>query len=169
MFPKPCQRYEGLFSSLVEPNQFETHIWDIEPLCQVAGLGEDDETILDGCRGVSIRWKAFPRMKYKRNPGFRMFVGEIILRSDAYWSALGLALIIKRAYDLKLRPDTNGDEADMNVLLDQGLIALAALALLLAFVLTGCSYRRALVVWRLDRGNSPLAGRLRGRHAHHTT
>lgn len=40
MFPKPCQQYESLFLSLIELVQFKTHLWDIEPLCPVAGLGD---------------------------------------------------------------------------------------------------------------------------------
>ncbi|PVH86175.1 hypothetical protein DL98DRAFT_545593 [Cadophora sp. DSE1049] len=39
-------------------------LWDIEPLCQVAGICHDGGIILDGCHGISIRWKDFPRMEY---------------------------------------------------------------------------------------------------------
>lgn len=101
MFPNPGSHdISNIFLALTEPDQYHTQLWDIEPLCQVAGVGYEDQTlILDSCRGVSIRWKAFPQMKYKRSYGFRKFVAEIVLRSGASWSALGLALIIKYAWD----------------------------------------------------------------------
>lgn len=133
LFPKPCQQHENIFLSLVETDQFKTHLWDIEPLCQVVGLDEGGEIILDGCQGISIRWKAFPKMKYRRHPGFRKFVAEITLRSGAYWSALGLTLMITRAYHIS----RNRDSTDrLGVLVDQGLMALGALALLFAFLLS---------------------------------
>ncbi|KAL5321340.1 hypothetical protein ACEPPN_012155 [Leptodophora sp. 'Broadleaf-Isolate-01'] len=40
-------------------------LWDIEPLCQVAGICYDGGIILDGCHGISIRWKNFPRIIYQ--------------------------------------------------------------------------------------------------------
>jgi len=132
MFPNPNQQQENLFLALVERDQFQTHLWDVEPLCQVAGVGEDREVILDSCRGVSIRWKAFPQMKYKRSAGFRKFVAEIVLRSGAYWSALGLALIIR--YTVKysnLQPDDWFDQGQ-----DIGLIFLGVLAIVFAFLLS---------------------------------
>lgn len=94
MFPRPDQQQENLFLRLVERDQFRTHLWDVEPLCQIAGVGDDDEVILDGCRGVSIRWKAFPRMKYRRSSTFRKFLAEIVLRSGAYWAAVGFPLVV---------------------------------------------------------------------------
>ncbi|KAL9006610.1 MAG: hypothetical protein Q9188_000647 [Gyalolechia gomerana] len=60
MFPNPNRRYtrsEGnLFLAPTEADQYHTQLWDIEPLCQVAGVGYQDQTlILNSCRGVSIR------------------------------------------------------------------------------------------------------------------
>ncbi|KAL8968055.1 MAG: hypothetical protein Q9183_002643, partial [Haloplaca sp. 2 TL-2023] len=101
MFPPPTchsqyagrnpkqDKQENLFLALTAPDQYHTQLWDIEPLFQVAGVATEDETlILDSCRGVSIRWKGFPSMKYKRGYGFRKFIAEVLLRSGAYWSAL---------------------------------------------------------------------------------
>ncbi|KAI9870079.1 MAG: hypothetical protein M1830_004712, partial [Pleopsidium flavum] len=132
MFPKHNQQQENLFLALVERDQFQTHLWDVQPLCQVAGVGEDREVILDGCRGVSIRWKAFPQMKYKRSAGFRKFLAEIILRSGAYWSALGLALMIRYTvkYDNERADDSSNQDQDIV------LVFLGALAIVFAFILS---------------------------------
>ncbi|KAL8842246.1 MAG: hypothetical protein Q9170_000572 [Blastenia crenularia] len=146
MFPNPeCQdtgKGSNLFLALTEPDQYHTQLWDIEPLCQVAGVGYQDQTlILDSCRGVSIRWKAFPQMKYKRSYGLRKFIAEIVLRSGASWSALGLALIIKYAWDYSDKISQNEQAVQdflnsQNYSNDVGLIFLGCVAIIAAFLLS---------------------------------
>ncbi|KAL2067573.1 hypothetical protein VTL71DRAFT_1998 [Oculimacula yallundae] len=60
-------------------------LWDIEPLCQVAGICHDGGIILDGCHGISIRWKDFPRIYYqtvdswqRRWISFRLRAGPVL-------------------------------------------------------------------------------------------
>ena len=130
MFPKPDQQQENLFLRLVERDQFQTHLWDVQPLCQIAGVGDDDEVILDGCRGVSIRWKAFPKMKYKRSTSFRKFVAEIVLRSGGYWVAVGFPLVVIYGLDYNYVINWGHDLAR-----DIALIFLGVLAIMFAFLL----------------------------------
>ena len=146
MFPNPeCQdtgEESNLFLALTEPDQYHTQLWDIEPLCQVAGVGYKDQTlILDSCRGVSIRWKAFPQMKYKRSYGFRKFVAEIVLRSGAAWTALGLGLIIKYTWDYNNRVSQDTQKVQdyynsQDFSNDAGLIFLGCVAVVAAFLLS---------------------------------
>ena len=89
---------DNIFRHSIVPDQYGTQLWDIEPLCQVTGVGEDGEVILDGCKGLSIRWKAFPQMQYKRSYGFRKFMAEMCLRSGAWLSAAGFLLIARYGY-----------------------------------------------------------------------
>ncbi|KAI9684184.1 MAG: hypothetical protein M1829_003454 [Trizodia sp. TS-e1964] len=100
MFPhhRPGENFkseeENLFVSLTARDQFGCNLWDIEPLCQVAGVGvASSELILDSCRGISIRWKQFPKMQYRRAEGLRQTISELVLRSGASWTAAGLSLI----------------------------------------------------------------------------
>ncbi|KAL8722803.1 MAG: hypothetical protein Q9225_000752 [Loekoesia sp. 1 TL-2023] len=147
MFPNPeCQdisQESNFFLTLTEPDQYHTQLWDIEPLCQVAGVGYQDQTlILDSCRGVSIRWKAFPQMKYKRSYGFRKFVAEIVLRSGVAWSALGLGLIIKYSWDYNNKINSADPDVADNFYgsddwsNDVGLIFLGCVAIIAAFLLS---------------------------------
>lgn len=100
MFPDPEKLpmtphdNDHIFRTLIEPDQYDTRLWDIEHLCQVAGIGKEGEIILDGCKGVSIRWKGFPQMKYRRSSSFRRLMAELVLRSGGYFFVLGLGLII---------------------------------------------------------------------------
>lgn len=38
---------------------YSSKLWDIEPSCQVCGVGENDTVILDGLRGGLIQWSQF--------------------------------------------------------------------------------------------------------------
>lgn len=76
-------------------DQFQTHLWDITPTCQVVGVASEDNTvILDGCRAIAIRWKNFPRIEYKRSESFKKAVAEYFLRSGIAW----LLLAVSTAY-----------------------------------------------------------------------
>ncbi|RMZ76199.1 hypothetical protein DV737_g4942, partial [Chaetothyriales sp. CBS 132003] len=67
-------------------------LWDIEPLCQVAGVCEGSAVMLDGCRGASIRWQDIPQIAYLHKETWtRYFVG-LWLRSGALWFVLGTSL-----------------------------------------------------------------------------
>ena len=84
MFPAPSSDTRHLFKELGEMDQYETHLWDIEPRCQVVGVGDQPYTvILNECRAVPIRWKRFPRMSYKRHEGMKKTIAELAVRSGA--------------------------------------------------------------------------------------
>lgn len=57
-----------LLRNIADQDQYSTHLWDIKPLCDVVGIGNEEAptVILDRCRGIPIRWKSFPRLKYTR-------------------------------------------------------------------------------------------------------
>ncbi|KAI9847911.1 MAG: hypothetical protein M1837_001428 [Sclerophora amabilis] len=73
-------------------DQFGAKLWDIEPKCQVAGVAHDSSVILDGCRGISIRWKNFPRLHYLNRITWKKLWAEIGLRGGPYliWIGIGL-------------------------------------------------------------------------------
>ncbi|KFY68375.1 hypothetical protein V496_01118 [Pseudogymnoascus sp. VKM F-4515 (FW-2607)] len=40
-------------------------LWNVEPMCQVAGICNDEAVIIDGCHAASIEWGKIPRMRFK--------------------------------------------------------------------------------------------------------
>jgi hypothetical protein len=60
----------------VVKDQLGAKLWDIDPLCQVAGVCADDGIILDGCRGISIRWKDIPQITYERRKAWKRRVAK---------------------------------------------------------------------------------------------
>ncbi|TAQ89735.1 hypothetical protein B7494_g1924 [Chlorociboria aeruginascens] len=69
------------------------NLWDIEPLCQVAGVCHDGALILDGCHGISIRWKDIPRIYFEVGQTWKKFWASMSLRSGPFWFLLGCALV----------------------------------------------------------------------------
>lgn len=114
MFSNPEQSGNHILSGLIGPDQYGARLWDIQPLCQVSGIGQNNEIIFDQCRGVSIRWKAFPQMQYKRSFGFKRLLSGILLLSRAYTSGVGAALVL--SYGLSLGIDLERDNDPGNTL-----------------------------------------------------
>lgn len=136
MFPDPDQAENHILSGLIGPDQYGARLWDIQPLCQVSGVGQNNEIIVDQCRGVSIRWKAFPQMQYKRGFGFKRLISEIVLRAGVYTSGIGAALTI--SYGLSLSVDLERDDDPGNrfeIAKDIVFIAVGGMALMFSLFL----------------------------------
>ena len=93
MSPRPYENFRKLFESLTKKDQFETHLWDIHPLAEVVGVGDEPNTVLiNNCKAIPIRWKQFPRMKYSRHQGMKKLFAEMFVRSGAWWFLSGVGL-----------------------------------------------------------------------------
>jgi hypothetical protein len=74
-------------------DQLRANLWDIEPICQVAGVCEGSALILDGCRGASIRWKDIPPITYMQRKTWKRLSAAVALRSGALWFLTGVSLV----------------------------------------------------------------------------
>ena len=74
-------------------DKFGNNLWDIEPVCQVAGICHDGGLVLDGCRGVSIHWSDIPRVKYFTKFSWSRRFASICVRSAALWFLIGAILL----------------------------------------------------------------------------
>jgi hypothetical protein len=93
LFPDTRDTTRSAFEKLAQADLYQTHLWDIEPLCQVVGVGDEDNTVLlDDCRAMHIRWKNFPRMSVKRHRGMKKILAELFVRSGAWWFLTGINL-----------------------------------------------------------------------------
>lgn len=68
------------------------NLWDIEPLAQVAGVCHDGSLIIDGCHGISIRWKDIPRIHFLIRETWKKAWASYALRSGPLWFLIGVAL-----------------------------------------------------------------------------
>ncbi|KAF1831692.1 hypothetical protein BDW02DRAFT_39381 [Decorospora gaudefroyi] len=56
-------------------------LWDILPQeVGIAGVGEDDSIILDGCRAANVRWKSFTPVANTRQPTWKRTLANLMLR-----------------------------------------------------------------------------------------
>jgi hypothetical protein len=80
-------------NKFVLKDQLGANLWDIEPICQVAGVCEGSAVILDGCRGASIRWKDIPPIAYQHRSAWKRTFAALGLRSGTFWFLTGVSLI----------------------------------------------------------------------------
>ncbi|KAH8587656.1 hypothetical protein B0O99DRAFT_601419 [Bisporella sp. PMI_857] len=73
------------------------NLWDIEPLCQVAGVCHDGSIIIDGCHGISIRWKDIPRIHFQTRETWKKACAGYGLRSGPLWVLIGAGLAAFKA------------------------------------------------------------------------
>ena len=83
----------NLNKKFIVNDQLGAKLWDINPLCQVAGVCSDDGIILDGCRGISIRWKDIPQITPSRRSAWKRIFAELALRSGPLWFLFGCVLL----------------------------------------------------------------------------
>lgn len=87
---------EELLRNIADRDQYSVHLWDIQPMCDVVGIGDDPFTptvIMDRCRAIPIRWKDFPKIKYVKDlNGFRATVSQQIVYCGAWFLATGFSL-----------------------------------------------------------------------------
>lgn len=85
-----------ILRNIADRDQYSVHLWDVEPTCNVVGIGEEQYTptvILDRCRGIPIRWKNFPRVKYVKDlNGFRATISQQVVYVGAWFLLTGFGL-----------------------------------------------------------------------------
>jgi hypothetical protein len=60
---------------------YNAKLWDILPQdVGIAGVGEDDSIILDGCRAANVRWKSFTPVAHTQRVSWRRMFSEMMLR-----------------------------------------------------------------------------------------
>jgi hypothetical protein len=72
---------------------WDVNLWDIEPTCQVAGIGEHDSVIIGGAFGAPIRWKSFAPVRLQTKKTAKRWVAQICLRGAPAWFVFGVLLV----------------------------------------------------------------------------
>lgn len=97
VLPSKDDDYNGWFTT---DDAFKANLWDIEPLCQVAGICNNDAIIIDGCRGISISWESIPRILFETRKTAMQRTILNLLWSSFFWMYLtfGFTLFIAFAW-----------------------------------------------------------------------
>jgi hypothetical protein len=60
-------------------------LWDVEPLCQIAGIANDDSVIIDGAFAATIHWDKFQRVAITTRETFVRKVARSFIRAAPGW------------------------------------------------------------------------------------
>ena len=94
VLPAKDDNYNGWFTT---DDAFNVNIWDIEPLCQVAGICNDDAIIIDGCHGISINWGTIPEILFKTRKTTMQKIVLCLLESSFLWMYFGFGFLLIQA------------------------------------------------------------------------
>jgi hypothetical protein len=82
---------------------YQSKLWDILPQdVSIAGIGEDNTIILDGCRAANVRWKSFAPVAYTRRPTWKRWLAQKMLRLGGVVFLVAIVLISFGAFDKSL-------------------------------------------------------------------
>jgi hypothetical protein len=73
---------------------YSVNLWDIQPTCQIAGVGENDTVILDGCYGASVQWEKFNAPWHCSRRSWKRLVAKCLLRIGAAMFVTGLLMAV---------------------------------------------------------------------------
>lgn len=74
-------------------DQYEASLWDIYPMTQICGIGENDTVLIDGARAAAIRWKAFAHVANTTKESWKRFFSRYAFRSASYLFITGISLV----------------------------------------------------------------------------
>ena len=92
LLPDPRKVYH---TSFVLEDALGAKLWDIEPMCQIAGIGENDSVFLDGCQSASIRWKNIPRISFHGKDSWKKRLESKGWETGPVWFVIGFGLILQ--------------------------------------------------------------------------
>lgn len=109
---------DTLLRNIADRDQYAVHLWDIDPMCDVVGIGNDKFTptvITDRCRGIPIRWKGFPRMRYAQDlTSFRATLAQTVVFAGVWFFVTGFGLF-SSAISLAMANNTGNKETNISV------------------------------------------------------
>ncbi|KAF2236635.1 hypothetical protein EV356DRAFT_442991 [Viridothelium virens] len=76
---------------------WNANLWDIEPRCQISGVGKGDTVIIDGARAASIRWKGFKSVATVKGFSWKRALAKFALLFTPYAIFSGIILLIAGA------------------------------------------------------------------------
>lgn len=59
---------------------YDSSLWDIDPVCQVAAICDNDTVVLDGARGATIEWSKFDYIWHTTGPSWKRFIAACLVR-----------------------------------------------------------------------------------------
>jgi len=93
--PTQQEREESKFRHYwTNMNDFwEAQLWDIDPICQISGIGNDDTVIIDGAFAAAVHWDSFQRVAITTRETWTRLMARSYLRGAPVWLLIGIAVV----------------------------------------------------------------------------
>lgn len=72
---------------------YDSSLWDIDPVCQVAAICDNDTVVLDGARGATIEWSRFDCIWYATGASWKRLIASCLMRFGWALFLFGILLI----------------------------------------------------------------------------
>lgn len=72
---------------------YDCSLWDIDPVCQVAAICDNDTVVLDGARGATIEWSKFDYIWHTTGPSWKRLIAEGLIRFGWVLPIFGILFI----------------------------------------------------------------------------
>ncbi|KAJ9653740.1 hypothetical protein H2201_009108, partial [Coniosporium apollinis] len=65
-------------------------LWDLDPICQIAGVGQDDTVTIDGAYAATIHWDSFQRVAITTKETWTRLLSRFLLRAALGYMFAGI-------------------------------------------------------------------------------
>jgi hypothetical protein len=72
---------------------WDAKLWDVDPICQIAGIGEDDTVIIDGAYAATIHWDSFQRVAITTKETWIRLMSRALLRAAPGYIFIGILFL----------------------------------------------------------------------------
>jgi hypothetical protein len=75
-------------------DHWDANLWDVDPACQVAGIGESDTVIIDGAYAATVHWNSFQRVAITTKETWSRCMSRTFLRAAPSFLLIGIVGLV---------------------------------------------------------------------------
>jgi hypothetical protein len=75
-------------------DHWDANLWDVDPACQVAGIGESDTVIIDGAYAATVHWNSFQRVAITTKETWSRWMSRTFLRAAPSYMLIGIVGLV---------------------------------------------------------------------------
>jgi hypothetical protein len=72
---------------------WDAQLWDIDPICQICAIADDDTVVIDGAFAAAVHWDSFQRVAITTKETWTRLMSRSYLRGIPCWFGLGILLV----------------------------------------------------------------------------
>jgi hypothetical protein len=72
---------------------WDAQLWDIDPICQICAIAEDDTVVIDGAFAATVHWDSFQRVAITTKETWTRLIARGYLRGIPCWFGAGILTV----------------------------------------------------------------------------